>query len=614
VTEHLLIGLASILALGVIAQWIAWRLHLPSILILLVFGFVAGPVLGILKTDDLFGELLFPLVSISAAIILFEGGLSLRIADLRQVGSAVRNLTTIAVLVTWVLSAAAASIIVGLRGDVAVLLGAVLVVSGPTVIIPLIRDIRPSRRIGSVVKWEGIVNDPIGAVLAVLVLQVIVAGGLSAGTSGAILGVVKAAVAGTAIGLAAAIIVVILLRRYLVPDFLQNPFSLMLVVLAYLASNEIQAESGLLAVTVMGIALANQKYVPVRHIAEFKENLRVLLISSLFIILASRITSDQLALFDLRNWVFVILLIVIVRPLAVLFSTIRSPLTWRERGFLAWMAPRGIIAAAVVSIVAIRLTEMGYPGCDRLVPLTFQVIVGTVAVYGLTAAPVAKWLKLADPNPQGILFAGASPFAQAIASIVHSEGFRVALIDSNWDNVTAARIAGFSCHYDNVLSENLLYDIQLDGIGRLVALTPNDEVNSLAALHFLDVFGKSEVYQLSPAGSEREDDKKRMPKHLHGRHLFRSDATYEYLSSRLASGAVIKKTRITEEFDLEDYSAMYGESALPLFIMSETGSLKICTAEDPALPKSGEVLVSLIDAGNNNQPEGRPVTGENCNL
>ncbi len=594
--EHVFIGLASIIVFGIAAQWLAWRLHLPAILLLLIFGTIAGPVTGILNPNELFGDLLFPLVSFSVAIILFEGGLSLHLRELKQVGHIVRNLTTITVGLTWMMATAFAHYVAGIQFAPAVLLGAILVVSGPTVIIPLLRLIRPVGNIGSIVKWEGIVNDPIGAILAVLVYQVIVAGGFRAGTAIAIVGIFKALIFGTLIGLVCAAIIVLLLKRYYVPDFLQNAVALLLVVVGYGVANMVQAESGLLTVTVMGIALANQRFVSIQHITEFKETLRVLMISSLFIILSARLDYDQLSLFSAANWAFVALLIIVVRPVAVIASTIGSKLQWNERLFLAWLAPRGIVAAAVASVFAIRLSEFGFPYCDKLVPITFQVIVGTVAVYGITAPFVARWLKVAQPDPNGVLFAGAQSWVRSIAEVLKEEGLTTALVDTNWDNVTEARKAGCRAYYANILSENLLFDIQLDGIGRLLAMTPNDEVNSLASLRFEDIFGRGEVYQLSPTRRKKDSDKESMPLHLRGRYLFDDDATYQYLITRFQSGAVVKKTNITEEFDYQKFREMYGESALPIFIITETKELHVCTADSAAQPSPNQTLISIIDS------------------
>lgn len=593
--EYILIGLASIVILGVLAQWIAWRTHLPAILLLLVFGILAGPVSGILKPDPLFGSLLFPLVSLSVAIILFEGGLSLKIDELRKIGKVVRNLTTIAIIVTWLLAAFGAHYLTGLDLEQSILLGAILVVSGPTVIIPLLRQIRPIGRIGSIAKWEGIVNDPIGAILAVLVFEVIVQGGLQQGTSSAIIGAVKAAVFGGLIGLVAAAIVVLLLRRYLIPDFLQNPITLVLVVVAYAASNYIQPESGLLTVTVMGVALTNQRYVSIHHIIEFKETLRVLLISSLFIILAARITAPQLESFSLINWIFVAFLILIVRPLAVWLSTIRSQVTWKEKLFLSWMAPRGIVAAAVASVFAIHLEEIGFLDSVALVPLTFQVIIGTVAVYGLTAPLLARRLGLAQIKPQGVLIAGAQPWARDIGRVLNDQGFVVTMIDSNWDNVATARNSGCQAYYNNILSETFLNDIQLDGIGRLLAMTPNDEVNALAALRFSGIFGRSQIYQLVPLTKQEGRLEQLMPRHLRGRYLFSEKSTFSYFQNRMLENAVVKKTKLTVEYPYNKFIDKYGENSLLLFVITQGETLEICTLDNDIVPKPGDTIIALVD-------------------
>jgi len=592
--ESLLIGLASIIILGNLAQWLAWRLSLPSILLLLIFGLIAGPVSGILKPDILFGELLFPFVSVSVAIILFEGGLSLRLDELKQVGKVVRNLTTIGILITWVLSAVLAHFVAGIEWTPAVLLGAILVVSGPTVIIPLLRQVRPVGNIGSIVKWEGIVNDPIGAILAVLVFEVIVSGGLAAGYSAAIFGVLKALIFGSLIGVLAAAVIVILLKKYLIPDFLQNPVALMMVVMCYAAANAIMSETGLLAVTVMGVALANQRFVSIRQITEFKEALRVLLISSLFIILAAKVTVDQLATFNILNWIFVILLIVLVRPAMVFLSTYKINLKRKEKLFLSWMAPRGIVAAAVSSVFALRLGELGYENADKVVILTFQVIIGTVAVYGLTASPVARFLKLAEPNPQGVLFAGAAPWARALAKILLDEGYEVRMVDSNWENTVAARSLGIRSYYGNILSENILNDISLAGVGKLFAVTPNDEVNALAAMRFTDIFGRSEIYQLRSTKKKSDDEKDEMAQHLRGRSLFGNDVTFSLLNEQYYSGFITKKTPITEEFTFERFKEMYGDSAIPLAVIRESGNLGVFTVDSPLVPKAGETIISLV--------------------
>lgn len=567
---------------------------MPAILLLLLFGVLAGPVANILDPDLVFGELLFPLVSVSVAIILFEGGLSLRLNEARRVGSVVTSLTTVGILITWILGAVLAYLLLDLSLSLSILLGAILVVSGPTVIIPLLRQVRPAGNVGSIVKWEGIVNDPVGAILAVLVFEVILSGGATQGVGHLILGVVKAAVVGGGMGLISAGMIVLLLKHYLIPDFLQNPVSLMLVVICYAGSDAVQPESGLLAVTVMGFALANQRFVSIRHILDFKENLRVLLISSLFIILAARLPVAEVVFGSPMGWVFVLSLIIVVRPAMALVSTLRSEMKLNERLFVGWMAPRGIVAAAVSSVFAIRLAEAGVEGAQMLIPVTFQVIIGTVAIYGLTAPLVARALKVAQPDPQGILFAGANKIAREIAHHLHQAKFRVGLVDTNWGNITRARKSGMRTYYGNILSEEMLNDLQLDGIGKVFAVTANDEVNYLAVLHFSDLFDSSHRYQLAPRSEGRKAQQTSLPRHLKGRYLFNEEATYDYLMARLDNGAVVKSNRMTEEFDFDDFQSKYGDSAMPLFLITDTGDLRVFTADSQPTPRVGHLLISLV--------------------
>ncbi|MBN1591410.1 MAG: cation:proton antiporter [Pirellulales bacterium] len=593
-TETVLIGLTAILVLGIGIQWLAWRIRLPSILLLLLAGLLAGPVTGRLNPDALFGDLLLPIVSISVGLILFEGGLSLRIRELREVGSTVVGLISIGVMVTWLLASTGAWLLLDFSPGEAVLLGAILVVTGPTVIGPLLRQIRPVGRVGPVAKWEGIVIDPVGAVLAVLVFRAIETT-QAVGFYGAV-GEAAVHLAGTvAVGVLAAVVagglVLVCLRRHWIPDFLESSVLLMVVVATFTASNLVEHESGLLAVTLLGIVLANQKWVSIEHLVEFKENLRVLLISSLFIVLAARIPQTAAAELNWQAFVFVGLLIFVVRPVAVALATIRSGLGWKERVFLSWMAPRGIVAASVASVFSLQLHEPN----ESLVTMTFLVILVTVLVYGLGAPLLARRLGLAVANPQGLVIAGAHSLARSIAKTLGELDFAVLLVDLNRSNIHAARLEGLKTCYGSILSERVVDEMDLGGMGRFLAMTPNNEVNSLATRWFATVFDRASIYQLAlprPQGARAET----APRHLPGRLLFDASATYGALQSRLAWGAVITKTRLTEKFDYEAFQELHGQQALPLFVVRENGTLAICTAEDQLVPKSGETVISIVDA------------------
>ncbi|MGE3308659.1 MAG: cation:proton antiporter [Limisphaerales bacterium] len=595
--ENHLLSLALILVLGISAQWVAWRLRLPSILLLLLFGFVAGPWLGWVNPDQLLGDWLMPLVSVSVGLILFEGGLTLKFRELKSIGGVVRNLITVGALITWVVATVAARICFDWSWALSTLLGAILTVTGPTVVMPLLRHIQPARQVGSLLKWEGILIDPVGAVLALLVFEAILPHATGSVSIRAALGFTKTLLVGVSLGTASAWILTQSFKRYWVPDHLQNPVALMGVIGVFTLSNGIQHESGLLTVTVMGIALANQRSVYIRHIIEFKENLRVLLISSLFILLASRVQLDDLRqLSPVGGLGFLAALALVARPLSVLACGAGSKLSWKEKLFLAWMAPRGIVAAAVASIFAMRLAEAGIPRAQELVPVTFLVIVGTVILYGLTAGPLANQLGLSRPNPQGVLILGAHRFARAIGKTLQSEGFQVLLADTNWENLGDARLDGLPTYYGNVLSEQARDELDLNGLGRLLALTPNQEVNTLAAIHFVEFFGRSEVYQVqvhSKGGKKTELDP-------HGRLLFEEGVFLEDIFQRLQKGAVLRKTQITAGFTFSAWMEKYGDKALPLFLISGSNALKIWTQDDPPAPGEGQTLVALV-------PESEPV-------
>jgi NhaP-type Na+/H+ or K+/H+ antiporter len=595
----IMLGLAALLVLGMAAQWIAWRLKLPSILLLLLFGFFAGPHWFDLGIADLVRrELLFPVVSLSVALILFEGGMTLKLTDLKKHGRVVLRLISVGALVTWVLATLAAWSLAGFDFELALLLGAILTVSGPTVVLPLLRHINPRGRSGSILTWEGIAIDPVGAVLALLVYEGLVStGGWGQDTGHALVGLLKTAAIGGAGGLAGGWLLVQMLRRYWIPDHLHIPVTLALVVAVFSGTNALQHECGLLAVTVMGIYAANQSHVSVHHILEFKENLRVLLLSSLFILLAARLATTEgmeaLGSLDMGVIAFLAALILVVRPLAVWFSTRGSQLSREEKIFLAWLCPRGIVAAAVASVFGFQLTERGYAGAELLMPVTFVVIVGTVVVYGLTSGPVARRLGLAIPNPQGVVFVGASSWVRELAKALQGEGIQVLLVDANRRNVREARLAELPTHRGNALEEEVGHSLDLFGMGRVLAVTPNDEVNTLVTLHYAHTFGRSETYRLAP---DTVPAKGRIQQggELGGRTLFAADADYYALSARFGRGR-IRVTPLTEQFDFEAFLTEHGERVLPLFVIEPDGGLTVATPDLELKPGAGAKIVALVD-------------------
>jgi len=595
------VALTAVLLLGIGAQWVAWRLRVPSILLLLVFGLLAGPVMRqtaagnflAINPDEIFGsDLLFALVGVSVGMILYEGGLTLKMREIRSSWRSVAMLVTVGSFVTWMVALVSAKWILGLSTPIATLLGAVLIVTGPTVIGPMLSHIRPSGASGLILKWEGIVIDPIGVTVAVLVFEAIVAQPGTHSLDVTIQAILTTLGAGILLGVASALLLKEVLNRFLVPDYLQNPVSLMLVVATFTASNMIYDESGLLATTVMGIVLVNQRKVDIHHILEFKENLRVLLISVLFIVLAARLRIEDLQQLDwLEVFGFLVVLIVVARPLGVFLSTLGAGLSWQERVFLCLMAPRGIVAAAAASIFALGLEKAEVEGFETIVPLTFSVIIGTVAFYGLTAPWAARKLGVADPNPQGVLFVGAGGWARALAGVLTKRGIPVQLIDTNRSNIRIAVMNGLPATQGNVLSMGDLTEIDLRGIGRVFATTPNDEVNTLVLQSFKGYFETSSMFRLSRKGSKSAESG---PSDSSGRVLFDNGLGYSELEDRLQDGWVIKATNISSEFSFDDYKTLYGSAAVALCTLRDDAMI-VSTVDAPASPVAGDTIISLVN-------------------
>ena len=630
--QQVLLSLAAIVVMGLGAQWLAWRLKLPSILFLLAAGFVAGKSgLGFIDPQALFGEkLLFPIVSLSVAIILFEGGLTLRVSELRETGKVVLSLILLGALVTWGLTTASAYWILDVDVKLAVLFGALLIVTGPTVVLPLLRQVRPGAQIRNILKWEGILNDPLGAIVAVLVFQALFAGLSDAGGDPGLLhaakGLLEAALIGGGLGVLGAVCLLFCLKRYLIPDFLQSAITLMTVVVVFVLSNYLQPESGILGVTVMGLCLPNQRWVAVRHIIEFKENLRVLLISTLFIVLSARISLEDLqelgrplswilgAWTDLLQWIgwplsmppsadtgpnaeswrpalFTAAMILLVRPASVFLSSVGSGLGLREKLFLSWMAPRGIVAAAVASVFALRLVPNGVVGAEKLVPVTFLLICSTIFVYGLTARPLAIRLGIALANPQGILFIGAHRWARQIAAVLRDQEIDVLLADSNRASINKAKMEGFNTFLGNVLSDDSAEEMDLGAISRLVALTPNDDANCLAGLHFREAFERSELYQLSETAEiERAGGANTQ---LRCRELGDGRFDYPALESLFLEGAVVKAVSLSKEFTFESLREKYRGSFAPLFLIDSSGVLEVFTSDTKLSPAAGDKVILI---------------------
>ncbi len=639
-----MIYLICVPVLGISAQWLAWRLRLPSILLLLGFGILLGQAItptGVIKNlpridnatkhadshleqsneamlpavdehgnpykseqaHPLHGgaidvnALLLPLVSFCVAIILFEGGLTLRFSELKEAGSATIRLCTLGAGVTWILSTIAVYSVAGFANwELSALVGAFMVVTGPTVVIPLLRHIHPSKKMGSIAKWEGIIIDPIGAVLAVLVFEFIRNYGQGGSLWSVILALLVTIVTGLVIAYGSSKLLLLFTRKYWIPDYLHGVVFLAVALGTFGISNLIQPESGLLTVTVLGILLVNQKEVSIHHIIEFKEHLGVFLISSLFIVLGSNFDLSQISEVGWQGLGFLAVMIIIVRPASVFISTIRSDLSFKEKVFLSFLAPRGIVAAAVASVFALELGHIGGMDqalVDKIVPLTFILIVGTVAVYGLGAAPLARLLGLSETNPQGILFAGADQWVRDLAVALQQTGHNVLMLDTSFNNWSQCRMVGIPAECASVLSDYVQEELDLSGIGRVMAVTPNDEVNALTMQEFSSIFGRQNIYRMPP-WDYKKGRRSSEGGHAAGRWICHPQVTHNLMRRQVRDGGTFKVTRISDEFTYEHFIERNGANCILFFTIDTSNNLLINTVENPLKVKAGDTIVSFV--------------------
>ncbi len=586
--------LASIGVLSLFCQWLAWRVRMPAIVFLLAAGIACGPVLHYLNPEDVFGDLLFPMVSLAVAIILFEGSLTLRFSEIRGHGAMVRNLIPVGSVVTGIIGTLAAHWILDIAWEVALLFGAISVVTGPTVIAPLLRAVRPKAKLANILQWEGIIIDPVGALLAVLVYEGIVSWGQGNVFGHSLYIFSTTIVVGTALGSAAGYLNGQVLRKHWIPQYLHNAGTLSFMLGVYALSNEIAHESGLLTVTIMGIWMANMKQVEVESILEFKESLSVLLISALFIILAARIEFSAIADLGWGLAVVLAILMLVARPLSIFIAAIGTRLNWREKLFLSWIAPRGIVAAAVSALFAFQLQNHGFVGGETLVPLVFMLIITTVTVQSLTARPVAKLLGVAEPPEFGFLIIGANTVARMIAAELTKHEVPVVLADTSWENVRLARMENLQVYFGNPVSEHAANQLDLTGIGNLLVISPYKHMNSLATYHFLDWFGDhNSVYSLAEGEQDQTARYQTAEKIQRTRGLF-DGVSYAKLASLVSQGYSVKTTQLSDAFTYQNFLDQHQNQALVLFVLDGKDHITPVKSIDRLKPDNASTLISLV--------------------
>ncbi len=506
-----MLELAGIIILGILAQWVAWRFKIPAILPLILIGLFVGPISTLITEDGsqwiqpiyngdsgLFpGHNLFYFVSLAIGIILFEGGLTLRLGEISKVGPVIGKLISLGSAITFIGAGVASYYIFGLDWRIAFLFSALIIVTGPTVITPILRNIPLNKEVSTVLKWEGILIDPIGALVAVLVFEFIIVGGDAGYTKQALIEFGKILLVGFSFGMASGYALYLALKRKVIPQYLLNVVVLSMVLLIFVMSDQLAHESGLLAVVVMGMFLGNSDLPNLKELLYFKESLSVLLISILFILLSANITIEDLLL--VYKWETALLLAVIIfvlRPIGVFLSARGSSLKTNEKIFISWVGPRGIVAAGIASLFGTKLVEEGISGAEYITPLVFAVVLVTVLLNAATARSFASAVGVFLKTSDGILIVGASKVSRLIGMYLYKSGRHVVLVDTNKINVARAKEQGLEALNASIYEGDLTDNIELNDMGYLFAITGNDEINRQAISKYRKTLGENGSYRL----------------------------------------------------------------------------------------------------------------------
>ena len=591
---HFVNIIALIACVGLIVQWAAWRFRIPAIVLLTAAGFVVGPATGLINPSRDFGNLLEPFVQLAVAVILFEGGLNLRFHELSQAGSGVRRLTTVGLVFSFVLGSVAAYYIGHLSWPVAIEFGAIIVVTGPTVIMPLLRHARLRSRTASLLKWEGIVNDPLGALLAVVVFEYLVlSGGEDAGYELGAVVILTLVIAGS-LGWFTGQALGAVYRRGFVPEYLKGPGMLATVLGSYALGNLLLAEAGLLTVTALGIALGNANLPSIEELRRFKEYITIALVSGLFIVLTADLDPALIEELDWRGAALIAVVIFLVRPVAVIAATIGSDLDWQDRALLSWIAPRGIVAAAVAGAFSTRMLDAGYTDAGKLLPLVFALIVSTVVLHGFSIGWLARRLDLASNRSNGLIIVGASPWTIDLAGRLNELEVPNIVIDASWHRLRPARLAGIESHFGQVVSESADENLDFSSMGYVLAATDNDAYNALVCTRFSNEFNRNAVFQM-PMPTADEDEKKGYTSTLRGQRAFTEDALYEVLLQRYFEGWRFQKTGLTSEFTFEDYREKIDDECFAAVFVRQSGALIL----DPVRykPEAGDTVINFLPPG-----------------
>ncbi|MBC5636422.1 sodium:proton antiporter [Ornithinibacillus sp. BX22] len=586
-------SIVIVISLGILSQWLAWRIQWPSIVIMSVAGLLIGPVFGLINPQEALGSLYSPIISLAVALILFEGSTSLDVRELKGISKSVFRIVTFGTTLAWIGGSLAAHFIAGLSLEISFIIGGLFVVTGPTVIIPLLRQAKLTSRVSSVLKWEGIIVDPIGPLLALFAYEIIKITSLESFSFHNFIPFFIDSLLAVVVGIVIGIVVSFLAGKGWFPEYLKSPIIFCFVLICFTIGESIMHETGMLAVTVMGLTLARtKKYVhSISSVTHFMENISVMLTSTVFILLTASLTRETI--FDVFTWpiiAFVLVMLFVVRPFSIWTSTIGTEMTLKERALVGWIAPRGIVALTVSGYFAGILVEDGYSNATILTPLTLALVLITVCAHGFSIGPIARKLGLANNESTGVVMIGASSFSIALAAHLKEMGTPVLITDTSNTRLHQARTLGIETYHGEILSEQSEFDIDMTPYDRMLAMTGDVAYNALVCQSYIPEFGYQNIFAL-PA--KRQNSKgAELPPSIKANLLFGEGESFTELNKKVNIGYQLKNFFIEEKKTVLKEDLPF--TGTPLCIKKKNGNIVLVTLKEKLTLDEGDQLVALV--------------------
>jgi NhaP-type Na+/H+ or K+/H+ antiporter len=582
--------LGIVFSLGITSQWLGWKLKIPVIILLTLSGILVGPVFGLVNPHAVFGNLLHPLIELGVAIILFEGGLLLKASEYKKQSEGMKRLFSVSVLLNWGIGTLACYYIAGLSLNISLLICGLLIVTGPTVIMPALREARLKKRVSNYLKWEGIVNDPVGAILAILVYEYILFSSAYVTSGMLFVSLIKIVLISLGFSYGARWLTLWLTKKALIPEFLKLPFLVSSVIGLFALSESFQHGTGLMTVTLFGILLGNSDYSSLAEVKKLGESISIFTVSGVFIILSATMNMEIISMLQPVHYIFILLVAFVVRPISILISTIGSEMSFNERLLIGLYGPRGIVAASVAGAIGSKLTSQGIDEGKYILPIVFLVIIFTVVFHSFSLSPLANKLGLKNKGEHGVLIVGASVWSVQLAIKLRELKIPVLISDTSWYKLTRARIRGIDFHHGQAIADYDGGQVDLTEINYLIAANEDDHYNSLVCNKFSHVLGKEHVYQIAI-----HDATFRQQHGLGQRDicfLHRPDVgRYENLNTKYHEGWNFKSIEITEEFSLEDFKADEDNKDVILFaIVDDSRIVEFITPDHKLRTTTGNLI------------------------